>query len=130
MYSLMFNLNSSSDMLNKVRNCYHRQWFKDAPHILIVIGFKDKSWVRQNDGYNSLETDLTIAMDHMILAAESLKIGTCWIAAFDDDILREALELDENEIVYSITPLGYQNDDYQKSMDKVRKSIVDVVEFI
>ncbi len=120
---------SSAEILDKVRPCYHRQWFKDAPHILIVVGYNDKSWVRQ-DGYNSLETDLTIAMDHMILAAESLNIGTCWIAAFDNDILRKALELKEDEIVYCITPLGYQSEKYQKSSEKVRKSINEVTEFI
>ena len=42
----------------------------DAPHILIIIGDKSRSWVRLADGYNSIETDLTIAMDHIILAAE------------------------------------------------------------
>ena len=46
----------SPQMLEKVRTCYHRPWFKDAPHILIVLGFKDKAWVRGFDGYNSIES--------------------------------------------------------------------------
>ena len=29
---------SSGEMLDKVKRCYHRDWFKDAPHILIVAG--------------------------------------------------------------------------------------------
>lgn len=121
---------SSNEMLNKVRKCYHRQWFKDAPHILVVVGNYEEAWVRQADGYNSLETDLTIAMDHMILAAESLGIGTCWIAAFDNEILRESLQLQKNEIVYSITPLGYPTDGYIKNTNKIRKSMDEVVQFI
>ena len=112
---------SSEKMLNKVRPCYNREWFNDAPHILIVVGDKNNSWIRQSDGYNSLETDLTIAMDHMILAAEAKNIGTCWIAAFDNDILRNALQLKENQIVYSITPLGYQNKEYKRKDKKIRK---------
>jgi len=121
---------SSVEMLEKIRPCYHRQWFKNAPHILVIVGDKDQAWVRQADNYNALETDLTIAMDHMILAAESLGISSCWIAAFDNETLRNALKLTDNEIVYSITPLGYPGDGYEKSSKKIRKSIDEVAKFI
>ena len=125
-----FILVSSEEMLEKIRPCYHREWFKQAPHILIVVGDKTKSWVRKTDNYNSIETDLTIAMDHMILAAESENVGTCWIAAFDNDILRNALQLNNDEVVYSITPLGYQNKGYQKPTEKIRKPINEVLKII
>ncbi len=125
-----FLIISSDIMLEKVRACYHREWFKNAPHILVVVGNKNKAWVRQTDDYNAIETDLTIAMDHMILAAESLGIATCWIAAFDNDILRNALELSKDEIVYSITPLGYTDDNYEKSKEKIRKPIDEIAEFL
>ena len=121
---------SSDEMLEKVRLCYGRQWFKNAPHILIVVGDKDLSWVRPTDGYNAIETDLTIAMDHMILAAESLDISTCWIAAFDNDILRTALRIPYNETIFCITPLGYPNDGYNKNKEKTRKPLSEIVEFI
>ena len=125
-----FILVSSEEMLEKVRPCYHRQWFKEAPHILIVKGFKDEAWVRSYDGYNALETDLTIAMDHMILAAENEGVGTCWIAAFDPETLKNALSLKPNEYVFAITPLGYQSDDYIRSNKKSRKTLNEIVEFI
>ena len=125
-----FLIISSAEMLQKVRPCYHREWFKQAPHILIAVGDNSKSWIRKTDDYNFVETDLAIAMDHMILAAEAEGVGTCWISAFDNKILREALQLANNEIVYSITPLGYQNDGYQKKGDKIRKAFKEVVEFV
>ena len=125
-----FLIISSAEMLKKVRPCYLKEWFKQAPHILIAVGDNTKSWTRKTDNYNFVETDLAIAMDHMILAAEAEGVGTCWISAFDNTILREALQLANNEVVYSITPLGFQNDGYQKKGDKIRKNIDDVVEFI
>ena len=66
-----FILVSSNDILEKIRPCYHKPWFKDAPHILIIVGDKSKAWTRSYDQYSSIETDLTIAMDHIILAAEN-----------------------------------------------------------
>jgi nitroreductase len=121
---------SSPEMLAKIRPCYGREWFLDAPHILVVVGYRDQAWVRNYDGYNSLETDLTIALDHMILAAEYEGVATCWVGAYDPDILREALALKENEIVYSITPLGYPKTGFEKKGNKKRKALEEIVEFL
>ena len=121
---------SSPEMLKKVKNCYRREWLSNAPHILIIIGFKDKAWIRSYDGYNSLETDIAIAMTHIILASTNEGVGTCWIAAYDPALLREALALDENQVVYSITPLGYPKAGYKKSGIKNRKPLEEVVKFL
>ncbi|MCP5061623.1 MAG: nitroreductase [Ignavibacteriae bacterium] len=125
-----FLLVSSEEKLEKVRACYKKSWFQQAPHILIIIGDKTKSWFRSYDGYNSIETDLTIAMDHIILAAEYENIGTCWIEAYEPKILSDAISLKENEVVYSITPLGYQNKGYKKQSNKKRKPLEEIVKII
>ena len=62
-------------MLAQVRRCYTKPWFQEAPHILVVTGRTGEAWSRQ-DAWNSIETDLAIAMDHMILAAENEGVGT------------------------------------------------------
>lgn len=121
---------SSAGMLEKVRACYNREWFKEAPHILVVVGYKDQAWKRGHDGYNSIETDMTIAIDHLILAAENEGIGTCWIENYNPGILRTSLELKENEIVFSITPLGYQKPGFKKAGNKKRKPFDEIVKFI
>jgi len=125
-----FLLVTSPEMLAKVRPCYRGAWFHDAPHILAVKGHRKAAWNRRWDGYNSLETDLTIAMDHMILAAESECVGTCWIAAFDPRILYPALGLKEGEEIFAITPLGYPRHDFIKSGRKSRKPLGEVARFV
>jgi nitroreductase len=120
---------SSPEMLEKVRPCYGRGWFSDAPHILVVVGNVDEAWVREADGYNSIETDVAIAMDHMILAAEYEGVGTCWIEAYDPFMLREALSLKDNEKVFSITPLGYPKEGFEKK-GKKRKPLSEIVEVL
>lgn len=121
---------SSKKMLDKVRPCYNKPWFKDAPHILIIVGDRTKSWIRQLDNYNSIETDLTIAMDHIILFAENEGVGACWIAAFDNNFLRQTLALKENECVFSITPLGYSKKGHTKIIEKKRKPLDEIVEIL
>lgn len=121
---------SSREMLEKIRACYHREWFKEAPHILVVLGYKDKAWVRRHDGYNSIETDLAIAMTHLILAAENEGVGTCWIANYDPKILAKALGLTGDQVVFSITPLGYQKPGFRKEGNKKRKALDDIAEYL
>lgn len=121
---------SSSAILEKVRACYPRDWLKDAPHILVVVGLKNQAWNRNYDGYNSVETDVAIAMTHIILAAENEGVGTCWIAAYNPALLKEALNPDENQLIFGITPLGYSKPGFQKTLIKKRKSLEDIVEFL
>jgi len=125
-----FWLISSAPMLETIRECYHRDWYKNAPHILAVVGKKDEAWVRTADGYNSVETDTAIALTHIILAAENEGVGACWIAAFDEVKLRKALDLKENEVVFGITPLGYPVPGFSKKGEKIRKAFQDVVKYL
>lgn len=120
---------SSPGALARVRPCYKGTWFQDAPHVLAVAGRRKHAWTRR-DGYNSLETDLAIAMDHLILAAAAEGVGTCWIAAFDPAALRRALELEEGEEVFAVTPLGYPRGNYRRRETKERRALAEIARFV
>lgn len=121
---------SSSAMLEKVKACYNRDWFKDAPHILVVLGLRDQAWNRSYDGYNSIETDVAIAMTHIILAAENEGVGACWIAAYNPALLKEALNPGEDQLIFGIIPLGYPKPGFKKALIKKRKPLGDIVEIL
>jgi len=120
---------TSEEMLKKVKESYSADWFQRAPAVLAVAGRREDAWTRSYDGYNSLETDLTIAMDHMILAAENEGVGTCWIGAFNPSVLFPALPLKEAETVFALTPLGYPPQGYQKR-HRGRKSLEEIAVFL
>lgn len=120
----------SPEMLEKVRACYHRPWFREAPVILVIVGDRNKAWVRQYDGYNSIETDLAILMTHVILAAENEGVGACYIEAYDPAMLREALGLSENQVVFGIAPLGYPHNGVSKRGNKSRKDLHEVLRYL
>lgn len=125
-----FWLISSPEMLAAVRTCYHHDWYKNAPHVLVVVGKKDEAWVRRADGHNAIETDLAIAMTHLILAAENEGVGTCWIANFDPKVMQNALGLKEDQVVFGITPLGYPQQGFIKKGEKNRKSFQEVIKYL
>lgn len=85
---------------------YGRPWFTQAPLVLCVVAMPGEAW-RRMDGKPYDEVDATIAMDHVILAAASMGLGTCWVAAFDPLAAREVLGLPEDMEPLAFTPLGY-----------------------
>lgn len=94
----------------ELKRIYARPWFVEAPIVICICGIKDEGWVRRGDGHNYTELDAGIVMDHLILEATELGLGTCWIAAFDPVAAREVLGLPPEAEPLIFTPLGYPND--------------------
>ena len=93
----------------ELKQIYHADWFSQAPLIICACTVKSESWTRR-DGRNYVEVDTTIVMDHLILAATELGLGTCWIAAFDADAARKVLKIPQDMDPILFTPLGYPDD--------------------
>lgn len=66
-------------------------------------------------------------MDHIILEATELGLGTCYIAAFHKEPLSELLGLSDEFEPILLTPLGYPN---AQPRGTDRKSLDDLVEYI
>ncbi len=90
----------------ELKRVYGRPWFTDAPLVLAVVAVPGEAWRRMDDKPYD-EVDATIAMDHLVLAATALGLGTCWIAAFDPVAAREVLGLPGDVEPIAFTPLGY-----------------------
>ncbi len=84
---------------------YGRPWFVQAPLVLAMVAVPGEAWRRMDDKPYD-EVDATIAMDHLVLAATALGLGTCWIAAFDPQAAREVLGLPDDVEPIALTPLG------------------------
>ena len=82
-------------------------WMADAPIIVVACGLPDQAF-KQMGGYgNSAEIDVTIVLDHLMLAAVAEGLGTCWIGAFDEAEVKRLLEVPHQAKVVALTPLGY-----------------------
>ena len=109
----------------ELRRIYHRDWFVQAPLVICACGVPTQSWVR-GDGKKTTDVDVAIVMDHLILAATELGLGTCWVAAFDPAAAREVLGLPEGVEPIAFTPLGYPADQPE---EKERKPLSDLVRY-
>ena len=109
----------------ELQRIYGRKWFTQAPLIICACAVPDEGWVRM-DGKPYVDVDVTIAMDYLILAAHSLGLGTCWIAAFDPAAARDVLGLPDGVEPVAFTPLGYPAD---QPRPKKRKDMSDLVRY-
>ncbi|MCR4438065.1 MAG: nitroreductase family protein [bacterium] len=110
---------------DELRRIYKAAWFTQAPLVIGVCALSDKAWSRM-DGKSYADVDATIAMDHLILAAADLGLGTCWVAAFDPVAAREVLGLPKGVEPLAFTPLGYPAD---SPRPKSRKPLSELVHY-
>jgi nitroreductase len=108
-----------------LKQVYRQDWFSQAPLVICACAVPDEAWIR-SDGKDYYDVDTTIAMDHLILAAANLGLGTCWIAAFDPAATRKVFGLPDDIEPVALTPLGYPADNPRP---KHRKILADLVKY-
>jgi nitroreductase len=113
----------------KVLEAYNREWIKPAPIIIVACGNHDAVWKRA-DGKDHLDIDIAIAVDHMILQATELGLGTCWVCNFNAEMLKNVLNLPQNIEPIVIIPMGYPGDIAQPERHiNARKPLSDIVKW-
>ena len=85
-------------------------WIADAPIVVVACGSDIKYDRGGYMGEMSFLIDSAISLTHLILAAREEGLGTCWIGLFDNDSIKELLEIPLGWNVVAVTPLGYPKD--------------------
>jgi len=80
--------------------------FESAPMFIVGIIKESGSGVNTN-GLKYFTVDFGICFEHIILAATAEGLGTCWIGHFNEEKIKEALEIPKRYRVVGLTPIGY-----------------------
>ena len=102
----VFYVVQQPEELQKIHECYSREWFKKAPVLIIACANHTESWKRA-DGKDHADIDITIAVDHMVHTATELGLGTCWVCNFNRESLTYTLNLPSYIEPVVILPIGY-----------------------
>ncbi|MBA7714664.1 Albonoursin synthase [subsurface metagenome] len=113
----------TKDREEELRPIYNKDWFVQAPIIICAC-----ATTSQGQAYDEGRSygNVAIVMDHLILAATNLGLGTCWIGAFDPKAARDILGLPEEVKPIVFATVGYSDDEPRP---KVRKSIDELVRY-
>ena len=78
----------------------------EAPAVIVCCGkrYTDRySWISGN----MYLVDCTIAIDHLTLAARNEGLGTCWVGAFDHELLKKAVDIPRGYDIIMLIPIGH-----------------------
>jgi nitroreductase len=62
----------------------------------------NKAWIKHHTAFYT-----AIAIDHMILKATDLGLGSCWIGAFDQEKVRKITSIDARYDIVALLAIGY-----------------------
>jgi nitroreductase len=101
-----------------------------APVLILILARLDIIAHRigkQIQGVNFYLIDIGIAGEHIVLQAEEIGLGTCWIAWFNSRKARKVLEIPKKYKIVTLLSMGY----YEKrpSREKKRKKLEDIAWF-
>ncbi len=100
---------NTEESLTKLKSCTKCHF--DAPCAMLICYNKDESWVRPYDGALSAPVDASIVTTHLMLAAQNLGVGTCWVMHFNPAAMRETFNIPENIIPEALLVMGYPHED-------------------
>lgn len=87
---------------------YRQKHVEDAPLLIVVCADTARSSSRYGDrGELYSIQDATAAIMCLLLSAHDMGLGACWNGAFDDQVAREALNLEENVLPVAILSIGW-----------------------
>ena len=73
--------------------------------------------------------DVAIALEHMVLTAWELGIGSCWIGWFDEKKVKKLLDIPGGEEIIDMLTLGYPKEG-MVPFPKPRKKIEEIVKYV
>jgi len=101
------------------------KFIDNAP--VVIVGCVTPSFFQKVSSIFGRENhwvDVAIAMEHMVLVAEELGLGTCWIGWFDEAKVRKLLNVPKNAKIIAMLTLGYPAEDGTHAT--TRKALEDI----
>jgi nitroreductase len=83
----------------------------DDTHVENLYGERGRVYSRQQAG---------AAIQTILLKLTELGLGSCWVGAYSDDLVRDTLKIPEPIQIEAIIPIGYEN---KKEPKKEKKSL-------
>lgn len=81
------------------------RWLARAPVIIVACG--DRSKTGPHHGVDFWQIDTAIATEHLVLAAVDVGLGTCWVGAFDEPLVRNTLAIPQEVGILALLAMGY-----------------------
>lgn len=105
------------------------RWAKTAP--VIIVACADLNFMTHKvgagvKGINYYLLDMGIAVEHLVLMAAELGLGTCWIGWFNERQVRNIVKIPRTIKIVALITLGYPKDGLEEH-EKKRLDVKDIL---
>lgn len=112
----------------------NQKWMLSAPVFIVCVAdirsrITNNIEISLNENSPQLELkqiirDTSIAIEHIVLEANNLGLGACWVAWFTQEEIRPILNIPSDKFVVCILTLGYAS---ESPKDRPRKKIEEII---
>lgn len=106
--------------------CSNQNFIADADVIICGCAFEKLAWGRMGNYMAAWPHDLSIALEHIVLAATNEGLGTCWIGKFDEGMVKDILAVPDGVRVVALTPVGVP---LEEAKERGRLNLEDIVSY-
>jgi nitroreductase len=98
-----------------VTACNNQAFVGTASLVIAGIGDSDQKWH---------QVDLAIALEHIVLEAVELGLGSCWIGAFNEEEVKRILKIPQDKKVVALLTVGIPDESPAARPRKAQEEIV------
>ena len=104
-----FTVVRSAEARERLAGAMHQRWAAAAPVIIVVSMDPRPCYARYGDRGEQLYSiqDTAAATQNILLAAVDRGLASCWIGAFDETSVRDALDVKSPLRPIAVLPIGY-----------------------
>lgn len=86
----------------------HQIWIQEAPVVIVACANKKRTRARYGEmGTLGSIIDTAAAIQNTLVAAAGVGLGSCWVGGFNEERLKEILQIPEHVKPIGILPIGY-----------------------
>ncbi|MCL2376114.1 MAG: nitroreductase family protein [Defluviitaleaceae bacterium] len=112
----------------------NQMWMKDAPVFIVCVAdircrIKDETELSFDEESSARELkqiirDTAIAIEHILLEAESIGLSSCWTAYFVQDDIRPILDIPRDKYVVGVVTIGYSDEKGKQAPRRALESMI------
>jgi len=103
---LVLNTDESVKKLQLCTKCHF-----EAPCAMLICYNREETWKSPYNGALSAPVDAAIVTTHMMLQAQNLGVGSCWVMHFNPDAMREQFNIPAHIEPLALLVMGYPHEE-------------------
>jgi nitroreductase len=114
-FSLNFILVSDKEKIKKLEEASEQYFFSKVHYVVIVLS--DEARVKRSylsRGEKFAKEQSGAGIENFLLELTSQKLSTCWVGYFDEDKVKQVLDIPKDINVVAFFPIGFESDSSKK----------------